>query len=148
MDFPKPPENLSFDEVRLYFIRIQPGEEKHGLVPAYHFRILLEGGINAGHINLRVGDTDHVRLYSGHVGFEVRERCRGHGYAYQACRALAPFIRNFYDDVTITCDPDNLPSKRTIERLGATFINELTVPLHDPHYLRGSRSKLRYRWTP
>jgi hypothetical protein len=37
---------------------------------------------------------------------------------------------------------------RTIERLGASLIDEVAVPPHDPHYQRGSRSKRRYRWTP
>jgi tagatose 1,6-diphosphate aldolase len=50
--------------------------------------------------------------------------------------------------VTITCDPDNLASIRTIERLGASFADEVPVPPHDPHFQRGSRSKRRYRWIP
>jgi hypothetical protein len=37
---------------------------------------------------------------------------------------------------------------RTIERLGARFIDEVVVPPYDPHYQRGSRRKRRYRWTP
>jgi predicted acetyltransferase len=66
----------------------------------------------------------------------------------QACHAIAPFVRSIYRSVTITCDPDNLASRRTIERLGAKFVDEVAVPPHDPHYQRGSRIKRRYRWTP
>jgi len=50
--------------------------------------------------------------------------------------------------VTITCDPDNWASRRTIERLGAELVDEVAVPADDPHYQRGSRTKKRYRWTP
>ena len=112
----------------------------------YHFRILAADDLDVGHINFRVGSTEHVRVCAGHIGFEIREQFPGHGYAFQACRAIAPFVRSVYDSVTITCDPDNQASRRTIERLGASFTDEVPVPEHDPHYQRGSRSKRRYRW--
>ena len=51
-------------------------------------------------------------------------------------------------DVLITCDPDNLPSSKTIEKLGASFIDEVAVSPTEPGYRRGSRVKRRYRWTP
>ncbi len=145
---PVPPESLSFGEVVVRFARIVPGEPSRGFVPYFHFRILAADGADVGHINLRVGDTEHVRVCAGHVGFEIAEGFRGHGYALQACRAIAPFVRSVCKTVTITCDPDNLPSKRIIERLGAQFVDEVAVPPHDPHYQRGSRTKRRYRWTP
>jgi tagatose 1,6-diphosphate aldolase len=68
--------------------------------------------------------------------------------AFQACRAIAPFVRSFYSTVIITSDTDNQASIRTIERLGASFVDEIAVPPHDPQYQRGSRGKRRYRWTP
>ena len=111
--------------------RIVPGELSCGFVPYYHFRILVAQGAKVGHINFRVGDTEHVRLCGGHIGYEVSEAFRGHSYALQACRALAPFVRSFYEAVVITCDPDNLASMRTIERLGARFIDEVAVPPHE-----------------
>ena len=100
------------------------------------------------YINFRVGDTEHVRICAGHVGFGVAAEFRGHGYAGQACRAMAPFVRSVYEVVTITCDPDNHASRRTIERLGARFMDQVAVPEHDPSYQRGARVKRRYRWTP
>ena len=146
--FPEPPETLSFGEVRLRFVRVVPGDEPQGLVPQYHFRIIAAGDVDVGNINFRIGDTEHVRLCAGHIGFEIVEAFRGHGFALQACRALAPFVRSFYEAVTITSDPDNQASIRTIEQLGASFVDEISVPPHDPQYQRGSRSKKRYRWTP
>jgi predicted acetyltransferase len=145
---PIPSGTLTSGEVALRFVRVVPGESSRGFVPYYHFRILLADGSDIGHINFRVGDTEHVRVCAGHIGFEIRESFRGHGYALEACRAIASFVRSISGVVTITCDPDNLPSIRTIERLGASFMDEVAVPPHDPHYHRGSRSKRRYRWTP
>jgi tagatose 1,6-diphosphate aldolase len=143
-----PPATLAFGEVSLRFIRVIPGDPAREFVPAYHFRILLADGTDVGHLNFRIGDTGHVRVCAGHIGFEILEAFRGHGYALQACRAIAPFVRSIYDAVTITCDPGNQASRRTIERLGASFIDEVPVPPHDPHYQRGSRTKRCYRWMP
>src|SRR5208283_132500 len=99
-----------------------------GFVPYYHFRILVADGTDVGHINFRVGATEHVRLCAGHVGFEITGTFRGRGFALQACRALAPFVRSFYESVTLTSDPDNFASIRTIEQLGARFMDEAAVP--------------------
>src|SRR5207245_3264378 len=134
---PVPPAPLSSGEVRLRFVKVVPGEPSRGFVPYYHFRILAADGSDVGHINFRVGDTEHVRVCAGHIGFEILESFRRHGYALQACRAIAPFVRLIYESVTLTCDPDNLASMRTIERLGARFVDEVAVPQHDPHYQRG-----------
>ena len=146
---PIPPEDMAFEQVRLRFVRLIPGDPKRELVPAYHFHIVAaDDGANIGHLNFRVGDTEHIRVCAGHIGYQVHPEYRGHGYALQACNAITPFVRLFYDAVTITCDPDNRASIRTIERLGASFLDEVPVPPQDPHYLRGSRSKRRYQWTP
>jgi hypothetical protein len=37
-------------------------------------------------------------------------------------------------------------SVKTIEKLGAEFIDEVPIPPDDAHYLRGSRTKRRYGW--
>jgi tagatose 1,6-diphosphate aldolase len=139
---------LAFDQVRLRFVQITPSDAPRGLVPFYHFRIITPDNQDAGHINFKVGDTDHVRLCVGHIGFAVNEAFRGRGLAYQACRAIAPFVRSIYTTAIITADPDNHASIRTIERLGASFVDEVPVPKHDPQYQRGSRRKKRYNWTP
>lgn len=144
---PAPPEGLAYEDVSLFFVGVMPGDEQHGLVPYYHHRILVDSA-DVGHINFKVGDTDHVRLYAGHVGFEVKPVYRGHGYAEKACRALVPLMTRHYDDVILTADPTNLASLRTIERLGARFESELPVPENDPQYSRGARIKRRYRWWP
>lgn len=145
---PVPPKNLSCDDVALLFVEVVPGRPDKGFVPYYHFRIIADGSADAGHINFRVGDTEHVGLYAGHIGYEVKKVHRGHRDALKACRAVAPFVRSVYPSVIITSDPDNAPSLRTIELLGATFVDEVQVPPTDPHYLRGSRLKRRYRWDP
>lgn len=88
---PAPPNNLSFGDVQLRFVHVTPGDPSRGFVPDYHFRILNLNASDVGHINFRIRDTEHVHICAGHIGFEIIEEFRGHGYAYQACRAIAPF---------------------------------------------------------
>lgn len=146
--YPDPPSDLRAGPVKLFFdkrVEIEPGGE---LVPFYHFKIIGELGKIVGHINFKTGDTEHIIQYAGHIGFQIIKEYRGHSYAYWACMALAPFVQSVYGKVILTCDPENIASRKTIEKLPATFINEVAVPLHEPSYQSGSRLKRRYQWEP
>lgn len=145
---PKAPPSLAHEGVTIVFSRITDGDAARGFVPGYRFKIFNDQSEEVGHLNFRVGDTEHVRLAAGHIGFEVAERHRGNRYACKACLAAAPWISQVTDTVLITADPDNMPSIRTIEKLGATLLDEVDVPPDDPHYLRGSVRKRRYQWKP
>ena len=118
------------------------------LAPYHHFRILA-GSVDVGHINLRIGESGHLQRVVGHIGFGIRSRFRGHGYALSACWALGPFARVLRRETILTCDPGNHASRRTLERLvGGLSGEEVSVPIGDPHYGRGARTKLRFRWVP
>jgi len=145
---PEPPAGLLHGEVSLHLARIEPGDPSRGFVPWYHFRILNGAGEDIGHINFRVGDTAHVRMYAGHVGFAISPEHRGRRYAGQACLALAPCIRRFFDAVIVTCDPENQASRRTLEGLGAAFLDELAVPPDVSRNPKGACVKRRYSWAP
>jgi predicted acetyltransferase len=145
---PKPPEVLAYGDVRLQFVRISPGDASRGFAPFYNYRIETKEGKEAGHINFRVGDSNHIMVYAGHIGYEVLEPFRGNGFAYQACKAIAPLVRMLYPEVIITCDPDNLGSMRTIEKLGAAFLDEVSVGPEQAGYARKPGRKRRYSWKP
>ncbi|MFK5924853.1 MAG: GNAT family N-acetyltransferase [Verrucomicrobiota bacterium] len=145
---PPVPETLRFGGVILEFFQLSVGNPERGIVPAYHFQILDLNSNKVGHLSFRVGDTEHIKLAAGHIGYEITEEHRGHSYAYQACLAAAPWIATRRASLLITADPDNAASIRTIEKLGATFLNEVDVPENDPHHKRGSLRKRRYEWTP
>lgn len=140
--------HLQNGPVRLALKKTIMPENSTELVPYYHFRVLDQCSIEVGHINFRIGDTRHILLCAGHIGYGVLPKYRGHSYAYYACRALAPLVLRHYDEVIITADNDNQPSNRTIEKLGARFINEIEVPADDPMYTPGTPPKNRYRWAP
>lgn len=140
-----PPE-LKSGPVRLRLVNVvSPGPED-GLVPFYHFDIVNPADVVVGHINFRIGNTRHVQMCAGHVGYAILPDHQGRSYAFYACKALALFIRRYYDRVIITVDPSNLSSKRVIEKLNATYIDQIDVPSDDPAYSHGARKKLRYAW--
>jgi predicted acetyltransferase len=143
-----PAQALAHGAISLWLAEIYPPDPVKRWAPYYHFKIITPDGHVGGHINLRVGDDAALRMHRGHIGFGVDEAQRGHGYAQQACRALAPLARRHFESVMITCNPDNWASKRTIENLGATFLGECAIPADDAMYREGERRKLRFEWRP
>lgn len=146
--FPDVPTDLECGPIRLRFDGIVRLNSLPELVPFYHFEISTEDRGIVGHINFRVGDTRHIRLCVGHIGYQLEPKHRGQAFSYYACLALSPFILRHYDDVILTTDPENSASIRTIERLGARFLEQIVVPKDDPAYLGGARLKRRYTWMP
>ena len=151
------------------FLRLAPGGHQRGdsadraTVPSYHFWMRLSrieaargpmppwGAGDppvrmAGGIGLRIGNTRDLQLYYGHVGYNVFPPARGNHYAERACRLLLPLARaHGLDELWITCNPDNLASRRTCERLGCALVDIVQVPVGHPLHLRGEREKCRYR---
>lgn len=134
----------------------EPADPSRRRVPGYHFWMLLRHGPGgplevpavriAGGISLRVGTTDAIERYYGHVGYHVYPPARGRGYAGRACRLLLPLARRHgLRTLWITCNPDNAASRRTCERLGAVLVDTIAVPANDPLYARGDTHKCRYR---
>lgn len=100
----------------------------------------------AGGVGLRVGTWPTLELYYGHFGYHVYPPARGHHYAERACRLLLPLARRHsLGPLWITCNPDNIASRRTCERLGGQFVDIVPVPPQDPLFQRGETVKCRYR---
>jgi len=143
-----PPEYMKAGPIRLVFEEKVNVKPEKGLVPFYHFKIIDETNNQVGYINFKVGDTEHVTQYAGHIGYQVLPSYRGNSYSYYACEAIKPFVSRFYKKAILTCNPENVASISIIKKLNAKFINEVTVPKHDPSYKSGSDRKLRYEWQP
>jgi len=100
----------------------------------------------AGSISLRIGHCVNLDRYLGHIGYHVLPPARGHHFAERASRMLLPVARaHGHQILWITCNPDNFASRRSCERLGATFIDIVQVPKDNPLYSQGDRQKCRYR---
>ena len=102
--------------------------------------------IMAGSISLRIGHSRNLDLYLGHIGYHVLPPARGHHFAERATRLLVPIARaHGHKILWITCNPDNLASRRTCERLGAVYVDTVEVPRDNSLYAQGDREKCRYR---
>lgn len=136
--------------VELRLREIAPAIPEKGWVPAYHFTIVrVDADEPVGLLSLRVGSSDALRLYAGHVGYAVAERHRGHRYASRALRLVAPLAwRNGIVPLWITCDPGNHASRRTCELAGAEYVDTVPLPPDNDMYARGDRLKCRYRLFP
>ena len=81
-----------------------------------------------GGCDLRIGYNRNL-YYGGHIGYRIDEAYRGHHYAERACRLRFPFAREHgMEYLYITCAPDNLPSRRTCERLGGELLEIAELP--------------------
>jgi tagatose 1,6-diphosphate aldolase len=128
-----------------------PGDVAAVKLPAYHFWMRLSEGVGdppvtiAGGLNLRIGTNAEIEMYTGNIGYEVYPPARGHHYAERSCRLLLPLARRHgMDRLWITCNPDNVASRRTCERLGAELVETVAIPRDHPFRSRGETAKCRY----
>jgi tagatose 1,6-diphosphate aldolase len=128
----------------------QDGDGK-SRVPSYSFWMRLLPQYDppvpiAGGSSIRIGHSRDVEMYFGHIGYHVYPAARGHHYAERACRLLLPLAAaHGMQTLWITTNPDNVPSRRTCERLGATLAEIVDVPPTNVLHQRGEVRKCRYR---
>lgn len=135
-------------DLRLILTECTPVENSPWGVPAYTFAMQGPGGEYMGRIRLRVGWSEDVIRYAGQVGYAVEPAYRGHHYAERACRLIIPVAkRHGMTDLWITCQPDNMSSRRTLERLGAACAGVIDVPPGYPMDAGAERKKMCFRLT-
>ncbi len=142
------PGELRDGDLRLELRERTPADPVRGWVPMYRYDMVV-GGRTVGRIDLRLRATDFLVRYGGLVGYGVDATHRGHRYAARALRMLAPVARaHGLVPLWITCNPDNLPSRRTCELAGAELVEIVDLPPGCDMYNEGERQKCRYRLDP
>ena len=112
--------------------------------PYYIFKITV--GIDVfGKIVLREGDLEE-RYYDGHIGFTIDPQYGGHNYAFQATLLVLEIAKDKgFKDIIITCSPNNIASKKTIQKLPINYIETKTIPKELARYVeQGERIKEIY----
>lgn len=145
LTMPASPGALCDGEFELKLDRFEIHPVHH--VPTYQFHMVDRATHEVlGNIRLSIGSTPHVECYAGHIGYGVFPQHRGHHYAARAVQLLLPLACKLgIDPVWITCDPENLASRRTLELAGAEFIETVDVPADCIIHRKGHPRKCRYR---
>jgi predicted acetyltransferase len=74
--------------------------------------------------------TPRLRDYGGHIGYDVRPSARRHGHATAMLAAALPVANALgIDPVLITCDEDNVGSRKVIEASGGTLEDQRGIKL-------------------
>lgn len=124
-----------------------PAAPEHSRVASDVYDMVANGTV-VGEIHLRLGDTEHLRRYGGHVGYRVEPQHRGHGYAARSLQLIAAYAETAgFEEIWITCTPDNTASRRTLENAGAQYVETVETPPNTDLYARGDRLMRRYRLT-
>lgn len=75
-----------------------------------------------GRISIRHQLTPFLRKIGGHVGYGVVHEYRGSGYATQLLNRAIPICAGLgINDILVTCDTDNVGSRKVIEKCGGIF---------------------------
>jgi predicted acetyltransferase len=93
---------------------------------------LVDGDAYIGRLSLRHHLNEGLRLIGGHIGYDIRPSMRRRGYG---TRILALGLHEARTlglvRVLVTCDKENLASRRIIERNGGVFEDETTILDYD-----------------
>lgn len=86
---------------------------------------------NIGSIKLRPKLTSELEEYGGHIEYDVKKKYRGNNYAERSCKLLFPLMKKKLniDPVIITCNPANVPSVKTCEKIGGKLISTKTIQI-------------------
>lgn len=85
--------------------------------------------------------------FYGNIGYIIYPPYRGHNFAYNAALQLLDIVREQkkgLHEVIITCNPDNMPSRRIIEKLNGRFLGLVNVDEDHELYEMGEVQKLVY----
>jgi predicted acetyltransferase len=90
---------------------------------------LVDAGEFIGRVSIRHELNEALRTVGGHVGYEIRPSKRRQGYGTRILalaleRAKALGLR----EVLVTCDADNVGSRRIIEQNGGRLENQIEAP--------------------
>ncbi len=141
------PGRLVDDELMLNLVEKAPSRPGGVFVSTYVFEMRHVHTLGKiGTLSLRAESNEYIVKYLGHIGYRVEEAHRGRRYAARSCRLILPLARaHGLNPLWITCNPDNWPSRRTCELLGAEMVEIVALPKDSEMYQRGERHKCRYR---
>jgi predicted acetyltransferase len=137
----RPGNNQSFEAFIHEFIDHSKGINlPKGYVPATMFWLVYNGQV-IGRVQIRHELNEFLLREGGHIGYYIRPSKRNKGYGKKILQmALVEAKRLGLHQVLVTCDEDNIGSKKIIETNGGVLEDSIAMGLYKPN-------KLRY-WIP
>lgn len=90
---------------------------------------LMDDGEFIGAMSIRHRLNDFLKEFGGHVGYAIRPSKRGHGYGTMGLSLALDFLKERgVTRVFVTCDDDNLASKKIIESNGGVLQDTVEIP--------------------
>ena len=116
--------DLKDDEIKLVLKSKDFPDYDKGILPRYGFSIIrINDNEDIGVIYFAVDNTRRQYL-RGHISYGVSKDYSGHNYAMKACKLIKQVaLAHGFKRLFIGARYDNIASKKTIEKLGATRIN-------------------------
>jgi predicted acetyltransferase len=100
---------------------LEEAPRRPGWVPCT-FLWVVEGTVYLGSLAIRHRLNDFLLREGGHIGYSVRPSARGRGVATAALAAALPVAEGLgIDPALLTCDDDNVASRRVIEANGGVL---------------------------
>lgn len=102
-----------------------PANQPPGRMPN-QFLWLIEDGEFIGRLSFRMPLNDVLRRVGGNIGYDIRPSKRRQGYGTRLLALGLEYARGRgLDRVLITCNADNIGSRRVIEANGGVFEDEV-----------------------
>jgi predicted acetyltransferase len=126
------------------YVSILPGFSKGEKLPKGHVPCTFLFAFNekeeiVGRVSIRHSLTENLLRVGGHVGYGVVPSHRKQGHATLILSESIKYIKNNIKDldkILVTCDENNIGSKKTIERNNGLLENKVLLP--------NNVTKLRY----
>ncbi|MFB9993849.1 GNAT family N-acetyltransferase [Deinococcus oregonensis] len=112
--------------------RYEPGKElPEGFVHS-EYRWLVDGSHYLGRVSLRYSLNERLREFGGHIGYEIRPSARRQGNGTLALKLALERARELgIERVLVTCDADNVGSRRVIEANNGELEGEFQLECYD-----------------
>lgn len=140
-------EFLKSNEIYLKIDKLADGDEVKQWLPAYHFNICMLDGTEVGICDLRIGHNKNT-YYGGNIGYRIKPEYQGNHFAGKACFLLFELAKKHdLNELIITCNADNIASRKTCEYAGGVLENIIDLPFDNDMYLKGERKKCIYKFS-